>query len=169
MKFIVDHNVGKLARWLRMMGYDSVFFTGEDDGRMVKQALAEDRILLTRDTGIMRRRMVTGGSVHAVLLESEEPEQQIQQLVVTLDLTNQANPFTICMECNEQLTESNTENIRERVPPHVFKTQTQYMECPACHRVYWHGTHWQAMLNSLEKMYNNQDTRAKFQINSNTQ
>jgi uncharacterized protein with PIN domain len=59
LKFIVDENVGKLARWLRMMGFDSVFFTGEDDAQMVRQALAENRILLTRDTGIIKRRAVS--------------------------------------------------------------------------------------------------------------
>ncbi len=152
MKFIVDHNVGKLARRLRMMGFDSVFFTGEDDGRMVKQALAEDRILLTRDTGIMLRRLVTSGRVRAILLQSEVPEEQMRQLISALDIIGEAHPFTICVEDNYPLVAATEEEVKDRVPPYVFKTQTQYMECPECRRVYWRGTHWIAMLHKLEKM-----------------
>ncbi len=152
MKFIVDHNVGKLARWLRMMGCDSVFFTGGDDGLMVKQAFAEDRILLTRDTGIMLRRMVTTGRVRAILLKSEKPDEQIRQLVSALDLNSEAQPFTICLEDNQLLVPSTPSEVKDRVPLYVFKTQSQYMECPECRRVYWRGTHWLAMLHKLEKL-----------------
>jgi uncharacterized protein with PIN domain len=163
MLFVVDHNVGKLARRLRLMGFDSVFFTGEDDSLMVKQALAEDRILLTRDTGIMKRRIITSGRVRGILLESEDPEQQIRQILSTLDLKAQARPFTLCLEDNTLLIPASSANVKDRVPPYVFKTQTQYMDCHGCRRVYWRGTHWLAMLRKLEKMYNDQDTRNKIQ------
>jgi uncharacterized protein len=156
LHFIVDQNVGKLVRWLRMLGFNSIFFTGEDDGLMVKQALAENRILLTRDTGIMQRRLLTSGRVKAILLESENPEQQMRQLLSVLDLTGQAQPFTICLEDNTPLVPVIQEEVKDRVPPYVFKTQTQYVACPACRRVYWRGTHWLAMLRRLEKMYNGQ-------------
>jgi uncharacterized protein len=156
MRFIVDHNVGKLARWLRLMGYDSVFFTGEDDGQMVKQALAEGRIILTRDTGIMKRRLVTTGRVSAILFSTEEPVKQMQQLFTAYNLKAQARPFTLCMEDNTLLLAAPKEDVKDRVPPYVFKTQTQYSECPVCRRVYWRGTHYLAMLNRLEKMYNGQ-------------
>jgi uncharacterized protein with PIN domain len=143
--------VGKLARWLRMLGYDSLFFSGEDDSQMVRQALAEGRVLLTRDTGIMRRRVITSGRLKAILFESEEPEQQMQQLASTLNVKSQAHPFTICLECNRQLINKSPAEVKDRVPPYVYRTQTQYMECPVCHRIYWRGTHWKAMLNKLEK------------------
>lgn len=152
MKFIVDHNVGKLARWLRMMGYDSVFFTGEDDGLMVKQALAEDRILLTRDTGIMPRRLVVNGRVRAILLQSELPGDQMRQLMSTLDIKKDSHPFTLCLEDNHPLIPAAPQYVQDKVPPYVFKTQTQYMVCPECRRVYWRGTHWLAMLNRVEKL-----------------
>jgi uncharacterized protein with PIN domain len=152
MKFIVDHNVGKLARWLRMLGFDSLFFSGSDDSHMVKQALAEGRVILTRDTEIMKRRVINNGRLNAVLIESEEPERQIQQLMATLNLKGQSRPFTICLECNQPLVERSPGEVRERVPPYVFRTQTQYMECPACRRIYWRGTHWKAMMLKLEKL-----------------
>ena len=150
MRFIIDQNVGKLAKWLRMMGFDSLFFSGEDDSQMVRQALVEDRILLTRDTGIMKRRVVTSGRLKAVLMESEEPEQQMRQLVSTIDIKSQSQPFTICLECNQPLVEKSPSEVKDRVPPYVYKTQTKYMECPECHRIYWRGTHWKAMLNKLD-------------------
>ena len=135
-----------------MMGFDSLFFSGEDDSQMVRQALSEGRVLLTRDTGIMKRRVVTGGRLKAVLLTSEEPEQQILQLLAELDLKSQSQPFTICLECNQPLAAVSPADVKDRVPPYVYKTQTQYMECPACRRVYWRGTHWAAMLHKLEKL-----------------
>ncbi|MFC1941284.1 Mut7-C RNAse domain-containing protein [Chloroflexota bacterium] len=151
LKFIVDHNVGKLAKWLRMMGYDTLFFEGSDDSQMVRVALDEGRVILTRDTQIMKRGLVTSGRLKAVLIKSDEPEQQIRQVIETLNLDSQFKPFTVCLECNQPLVERSKEQVQDRVAPYVFRTQNQYMECPACHRIYWRGTHWQAMLKRLKK------------------
>ncbi len=150
-KFIVDNNVGKLAKWLRIMGYDTLFFNGSDDSRMIATALAEGRVILTRDTQIMRRRVVTDGQLKAILIKSDEPEQQMHQLIDTLNLDCQFRSFAICLECNQPLLESSKQQVKDKVPPFVFQTQSQYMECPACHRIYWRGTHWQAMTKKLEK------------------
>ncbi len=157
MKFIVDANVGKMARWLRLMGYDAVFFEGRDDADMVHAALAEDRVLLTRDTGIMRYGAVVSGRVKAVFLESDEPEAQIRQLVRDLKLEQHMHPFTVCLECNLPLVPVNKEEVRDRVPPYVFRTQEHFVECPKCRRVYWRGTHWKAMLTRLEKLTGDTD------------
>ena len=151
LKFIVDHNVGKLAKWLRMMGYDSLFFNGSDDTYMVAQAMAEGRVILTRDTEIMKRWVITSERLKAVLINSEEPKQQMQQLIGTLELKRQFKPLTLCLECNQPLVERSREEVKDRVPPYVYKTQSQYVECPACHRIYWRGTHWEAMLKKLNK------------------
>ena len=152
IRFIVDHNVGKLVKWLRMMGYDSLFFNGDDDSEMVRQALADYRVILTRDSGIMKRRVVNNGRLRAVLIDSEVPEQQMQQVINTLKLDCQFRPFSLCMECNKSLIERKKEEVQGRVPPYVYKTQSQYMECPACHRIYWRGTHWKAMMRKMERL-----------------
>ncbi len=152
MKFIVDHNVGKLAKWLRMMGYDTLFFTGEDDWQMIMTALNEGRVIVTRDTQIMKRGVVTSGRLKAVLIRGDEPRQQLQQVAETLKLDRQSRSFTICLECNQPLEERTRQQVRNRVPPYVFQTQNQYVECPSCHRIYWKGTHWQAMTRQLEKL-----------------
>ncbi len=151
LKFIVDHNVGKLTKWLRMMGYDTLFFDGEDDWLMVRAALAEDRIILTRDTQVMKRGVVIKGRIKAILIQSEEPKQQMQQVVETLNLDCQSKLFTICLECNQPLEEKSKQQVQDQVPPYIFQTKNQYVECPACHRIYWRGTHWQAMTEQLKK------------------
>ena len=150
-KFVVNNNVGKLTKWLRMMGYDTLFFDGSDDSRMVATALAEGRVILTRDTQIMRRRVVTSGRLKIILIKSDKPEQQMRQVVKTLNLDCQFRPFAICLECNQLLEERNKQQMQDLVPPYVFRTQSQYMECPTCHRIYWRGTHWQVMTEKLEK------------------
>jgi uncharacterized protein with PIN domain len=157
LRFIVDHNVGKLTKWLRMMGYDSLFFDGSEDSHMVAQAMAEGRVVLTRDTEIMKRRVINSGRLKAVLIESEEPERQMQQLMNTLDLKCQFRPFTRCLECNQPLVERSKEEVKDRVPPYVYKTRSQYMECPDCHRIYWRGTHWEAMVRKLEQFASTND------------
>jgi len=150
MKFIVDHNVGKLAKWLRMMGFDALLFDRGDDHHMVAIALAEGRVILTRDTEIMKRRLVTSGQLEAILIESHKPEEQMRQVINALNLAAQFRTFTICLECNQPLKGQDKEEVKDRVPPYVFQTKDQYMECPACRRVYWKGTHWQAMTRRLE-------------------
>lgn len=134
-----------------MMGYDALLLEGADDGQIVKRALAEDRVVLTRDRQIMRRRVVTSGCLKAILLQDDEPEQQLRQVVATLGLDYRFNPFSLCLECNRPLEHRSKEAVREQVPPYVFRTQDQYMQCPHCQRIYWRGTHWQAMTRMLER------------------
>jgi len=150
-KFIVDHNVGKLTKWLRIMGYDTRFFNGTDDADLVAMALAEGRVILTRDTQIMKRGVVTSGRLKAILIQSDEPEQQMRQVIDMLNLDCQFRPFALCLECNQPLQERSKQQVKDLVPTYVFQTQSQYMECPACHRIYWRGTHWQAMTKRLQK------------------
>jgi uncharacterized protein with PIN domain len=149
-KFVVDHNVGKLVRWLRLMGYDARFFRGGSDAELVALALKEGRIIVTRDTLIMQRRLVTKGKLKALLIESDQPMKQIRQLIDSLHLDYRFNPFSLCLECNQPLVERKKAEVKELVPPYVFKTQDQFRQCPKCQRIYWRGTHWQAMTKRLE-------------------
>ncbi|MFC2070187.1 Mut7-C RNAse domain-containing protein [Chloroflexota bacterium] len=152
IKFVVDHNVGKLAKWLRMMGYDTVLFTGEDDWAMVITALNEDRVVLTKDTGIMKMGVVVSGRLKAILIESDKPEEQIEQVIRAFKLSDESEFFTICMECNQLLEKRTKQQVEDKVPPYVFQTQGYFMECPSCNRIFWKGTHWQAMAEKLEKI-----------------
>jgi uncharacterized protein with PIN domain len=151
-EFVADENVGKLARSLRLLGYDTVFFRGETDSQIIGIALNENRIILTRDTHIMKRRLVTAGKIKAILICSDNIEEQIKQVVLELDLSALKKPFTLCLECNRLLVARTKEEVKERVPPYVFKTQHEFVECLECHRIYWKGTHWEAMSRMLEKL-----------------
>jgi uncharacterized protein with PIN domain len=150
-KFIVDCNVGKLTKWLRLMGYDTVFFNGTDDSHLVATALAEGRVILSRDTQIMKRRVITSGKLRAILIRDDKPELQMRQVISELSLDPQSRAFTLCLECNQALVEKSKEEVKDLVPPYVYKTQSQFMQCPACQRIYWRGTHWQAMSQRLER------------------
>ena len=150
LKFIVDLNVGKLARWLRLMGYDTLFLPTLDDGEMVKLALSQQRVLLTRDTQLMKWHIVSSGRVKVILIEGDDPGNQLLQVVQKLNLDYQFNPFSRCLECNALLEPRNPKDVEGQVPPYVFKTQTKYMQCSGCHRIYWRGTHWQAMNRVLQ-------------------
>ena len=152
VSFIADSNVGKLAKWLRMMGYDALFFKDIDDSLLIHIARKEGRVVLTRDSGIMRRRVIANGQIRAVLTRSDDPKEQLRQVLQELKLDCCFREFTRCLECNEILIPRSGEEVEDLVPPYVFRTQTQYMQCPSCHRVYWRGTHWQRMKRELEKL-----------------
>jgi uncharacterized protein with PIN domain len=150
-RLIVDLNVGKLSRWLRLMGYDTLFLPHLDDGEMVKLARTEQRILLTRDTQIMNWNIVSSGRVKVILLEGDTPRKQLLQVMQKLNLNYEFNPFSRCLECNALLETKTPKEIEGQVPPYVFKTQEKYMRCPDCNRIYWRGTHWQAMKKMLQE------------------
>jgi len=151
-KFIVDINVGKLARRLRMLGFDTLFINGVDDNELVRMALKEGRVLLTKDTGIMQRKIIFTEVVKAILIESDDVRTQLTQVIRTLGLGPDFDPFSLCMECNVPLLTREKAEVRELVPPYVFGTQENYMQCPNCGRVYWRGTHWERMVKEIGKL-----------------
>jgi uncharacterized protein with PIN domain len=151
-RFIADNNVGKLARWLRLMGYDTVLFKQKDDGEIIKTALSENRVVLTKDGEFMRRRLVAEGKLRAVHIKQDGPVQQVQEVVAALNLDRHFKPFSRCLECNATLIARSKEEVKGLVPDHVFQTQTEYTQCPACHRIYWSGTHWQSMVRRLREL-----------------
>jgi uncharacterized protein len=149
-KFIVDENAGKLTKALRMLGFDTVFFQGREDSYLLRIALTENRIVLTRDTHIPERQVITSGRLRAVLIRSEYVHLQTAQVINSLKLQRFLRPFTRCLEDNRILVMRTREEVRDRVPLYVWQTQNDYVECPQCRRIYWKGTHWEAMIKTLE-------------------
>jgi uncharacterized protein with PIN domain len=135
-----------------MMGYDTLLFDHGHDDRMIRIALDEERVIVTRDTQLMKRRVITSGRLRAVLVSSDRTEQQVRQVVDELSLDINHSPFSLCLECNQPLEKRSKEEVAGLVPPYVFKTQDTYVQCPNCFRVYWKGTHWQAMTEKLEEL-----------------
>jgi uncharacterized protein len=144
VRFLADSNVGRLARWLRAYGYDAAYAPHVDDRQLIARALAEGRVLLTRDAELMQRRVIAHGTVCAVLLASDRVGEQLRQVVGELGLAA-GRELTRCLECNVELETRAKADVSDRLPPHVRATQTRFSECPRCGRVYWPGTHWQRM------------------------
>ena len=119
---------------------------------MITIALSEDRVILTKDSQFIKRRLVTNGKLKAIHIKQDDFKLQTQQVVQTLNLNYHFKPFSLCLECNQVLIARSKEEVKNLIPAHVFETQTQYMECPTCHRIYWPGTHWQAMLKKLQDL-----------------
>ncbi len=146
MKFLADNMLGRLATWLRLLGYDTAYMAEAADRELARLARAEDRILLTRDVELSRRR-----GVRHLLIESDKVEQQLKQVFHALGLsTRQA--FSRCAECNLRLNQMTKEEARGEVPPYVFQTQERFLRCPHCQRVYWRGTHWARMLAQVQDL-----------------
>jgi uncharacterized protein with PIN domain len=143
-RFLVDAMLGRLARWLRVLGYDTLYFSDADDAALVRRALAEDRILLTRDVELTRRR-----GVRVILISDDRVGNQLREIVGFLHLSaDQA--FSRCINCNAPLVEFERAQARDLVPPYVFATQTRFRRCAECGKVYWRGTHWARMQSTLE-------------------
>ena len=149
-KFIADENVGKLGRYLRRLGFDTALFSGSEDRDMVKQALAEGRVILTRDTHIEKYGAAASGRIKVITFSTDVPAEQLKQVVNALALAGAGAPLTRCLECNLPLETRKKEEVAGRVPPYVFKTHERFVECPSCRRVFWQGTHWHAMRRQLE-------------------
>ena len=149
-KFVVDVNVGRLAKWLRVLGYDALFVHDIDDVGLVRIAQREGRIVLTKDGRLLERRLFTSGQLKAVRIRGDHFMEQVRQVVAELGLVT-ANDFSRCIECNVALHGLDNEQVRERVPPYVFQTQEGFKECPNCQKVYWRGTHWRNMKQDLTR------------------
>ncbi len=146
MKFLVDSMLGRLAKWLRILGYDALYFSSLDDNDLVRIARAQGRMVLTRDREMLRRR-----GVDCLFIESDDFREQIRQLLHDLNL-NLDRSFSRCSVCNSPLQGVAKEAVWGRVPPYVFRTQERFSLCPQCGKIYWRGTHWQRMRERLKRL-----------------
>jgi len=150
-RFVVDVNVGRLAKWLRVMGYDAPVPSVAEDNNLVRLALREGRIMITKDSKLMERRVVTSGQLKAVLIRHDDLKSQLQQVVEALGLKDHKK-FSRCIRCSLVLIPVPKASVEARVPPYVYETQEVFMACPGCHRLYWRGTHWANMAHDLVEL-----------------
>jgi uncharacterized protein with PIN domain len=146
MKFLADTMLGRLAKWLRLLGYDTAYHPEMDDSGLARIARAEDRVLLTRDVELTRRRRL-----RCELIESDKVAAQCEQVFQRFGL-HAREAFSRCAECNVPLDDVSKDSVRADVPPYVFQTQTRFRGCPRCRRVYWRGTHWAHMIARMEDL-----------------
>jgi len=148
MRFIADCMLGKLAKWLRMLGYDTVYITDADDDELVRIAVREDRILLTRDRRLCDRRMVRK---RCVFVDWGSTREQVRQVIRELDLqVDREAIFTRCAVCNGEIAPISKPSVAERVPSFVYQTQADFGYCAGCDRIYWRGIHVQHVLEALD-------------------
>lgn len=138
--------LGTLAKWLRILGYDTLYDPGLDDHQLVRLARAEDRILLTRDRPLARRR-----GLRTLLIAGEGLDEQLRQVLVELELEPD-RAFSRCPVCNGLLEAISHEEARARVPAYVARTHTSFKHCSSCGRIYWPGSHWQQMEEHLSRL-----------------
>jgi uncharacterized protein len=147
VSFAADRMLGKLAKWLRIMGQDVIYGPHLSGYGLIRAARAEQRLILTRDRSLKKKH-----PPDFLLIESDHYREQLRQVarVCGLDLT--AKALTRCMECNTLLVPRAKDSVEKLVPPYVFSTQDKFFFCPQCRRVYWPGTHHERMLAELERI-----------------
>ncbi len=136
-RFIVDVHLGTLARYLRLLGFDTLWRNDLEDEAIIQRSVGEHRIILTRDLGILKDGRVT----HGYWLRSMEPMAQVEEVVRTFDLGRRLDPYTRCMECNGALAPISRREAAFRVPLQVFLVYRDFSRCRGCGRIYWPGSH----------------------------
>jgi uncharacterized protein with PIN domain len=147
LKFAADRMLGKLARWLRIMGQDVIYGPHLSGYGLIRAARQEGRLILTRD-----RRLKQKQPPALLFIESDRYREQLRQVVRACDLDPMARAFTRCAECNAVLEARAKQSVETLVPPYVFSTQERFFACPQCRRVYWPATHHERMLAELRKI-----------------
>lgn len=142
-RFLVDHMLGRLVTWLRLLGCDTLYAGAMEDAQIARQAQQEGRIVLTRDRELARR-----SNILSILVDSEHVDEQLAQVVRQCHIsTAAASPR--CTLCNGELADMPREQAQGRVPPYVYQTQQRFLLCSTCGHIYWQGTHWEGMTRRL--------------------
>lgn len=147
-RFVCDVMLGRLARWLRFLGYDTIYRNDASDEYLVDYAGREGRILLTRDRGMSS----SSGKVTILRVRSHSLEEQLREIGVKLDLTSPPGLFHRCSLCNTLLSEVTGSRLEGRVPEYVRSRHESFFSCPTCGRVYWPGSHRRGMLQTLQAL-----------------
>jgi uncharacterized protein len=146
-RFLVDAMLGRLAKWLRILGYDAEYFPGEDDD-LLRQTRRQGRVLLTRDTRLLRRRPLPPH----LFIESDQVMEQLRQVVTALRLDPAAPPARRCPRCNVVLEPRDRAEVLGRVPEFVWSHHQVFWACPRCQRIYWAGTHRRRMEEAIKAL-----------------
>ena len=148
-RFFADAMLGRLARWLRVLGYDTAYHAHIADADLVRQAQQEERCILTRDRALPREWQLD----RYLLVEAQTPLSQLREVVQRFSLPWQDHLFSRCMVCNAPLQSVSPQEIAGAVPPYVLQHQQHFVRCPTCARVYWEGSHVVRMRCQLTRLF----------------
>ena len=141
LKFVLDVHLGKLAGYLRMLGFDAEYANSATDPELVRIASSQQRVLLTRDRRLLMHNAVTRG----YWLRQTESRRQLAEVIRRFDLAAAARPFTRCMTCNSVFHPADRTQVLHRIPPRTAELHDHFLECSGCGRVYWQGSHYRRM------------------------
>jgi uncharacterized protein with PIN domain/sulfur carrier protein ThiS len=145
LRFVADAHLGGLARFLRMLGFDTLYRNAFADEEIRRLAEDERRIVLTRDRELLKCREIARGAYVRAL----KPEGQLAELAARYGLAASARPFTLCLNCNLPLEPIDKTDIAARVPAEVYRLHETFVRCPGCNGVFWPGSHYRRMLGAL--------------------
>jgi hypothetical protein len=146
--FILDQHLGRLAAYLRMMGFDTLYRNDYHDEELAQISHSEGRILLTRDTGLLKRNLVTYG----YYVRATTPQHQLSEVMTRFHLMDSVLPFRHCMKCNGLLEQVEKESILERLPDGTAGYYDEFHRCGSCDRIYWKGPHYQRMQKLVQQV-----------------
>ncbi|MFQ5975300.1 MAG: DUF5615 family PIN-like protein [Candidatus Hydrothermarchaeales archaeon] len=151
MKFIADAMLGRLARWLRLSGYDVQYTNDMENGLVLRISREEGRIILTRDKGLYEKAI--RNNTQAVLLKSNDFTDRIRQLQKELGVIIQDNPkLARCPVCNGVIAQIQKKEVGFEVPPKILEQVDEFWKCTECEKIYWHGGHWKNISSFVEKL-----------------
>ena len=148
MKFILTKELGRLSKWLRILGFDTVYYNQDNLSSLIIQALRDERIILTRN-----QRLPQARGLKIVLIKNEKIKKQVAEILQTLKIVLEPEMmFSRCILCNTELVYITKDEVKDKVPEYVFNTQEDFLTCPQCNRIYWQGTHWGNVQETLEEI-----------------
>jgi len=147
IRFVADCHLGKLAKYVRLMGYDTLYFPQIQDDELIRIANEEGRTILTRD-----RQLCGRDEAPCFLFDSMELTTQLRAMIVAFELDVHGRAFARCIVCNTPLKPVSKEEVLERLPPKVQLYFDEFEWCKTCERVYWHGDHYQKMCSFLDAL-----------------
>jgi len=145
-KFVLDVHLGRLSKYMRLCGFDSLFQRDLNDREIINISSSEHRIILTRDRDLLKAKLVT----HGYWIRSSGPEGQLIEVLKRFDLKNSLNPFTRCLECNGILQNVSKKEIIDLLQPRTRNYYAEFKKCTGCGKVYWEGSHYERMKNFVK-------------------
>lgn len=147
MKFLCDEMLGKLAKWLRIIGYDVLYLKNMEDEKIIENAMKEGRILLTRDKKLAEKYK------NSLYIEEKDIDSQIKRVVEAFKISMEEENFlSRCTICNVEIEKIEKEKVKGKVPENVFENMSEFWICKNCGRIYWAGTHWKNMKEKIDKI-----------------
>ena len=148
-KFVVDKSLGKLSKWLRILGFDTIY-EGDFEGTLFDQEFEPDRMILTRTLQVQAKFSMQP----LVFIEPNDPQEQLKQVIVTLGLKkSDIKLFSRCLACNVHIFAVSKQQVFGRVPDYVFETNDTFQQCPNCNKIYWPGSHGVRIAERIEELF----------------